>query len=321
MTMIRLINTTTRLRIDKSLEESFFRIIEPRFMSAVVEQSRESYVDVQFVSRDDPHLAPPPNEDVQDAPIPDMDILGVYIPHDPHLHCSLIKVCPERVRNACHLLRHKIADPLPFAVLYPTLLNAVIIHELAHSLMDDKLYGDKCFALSWEQHVGRLDENRRRANENLVVDENDEFADSPPVSDTDMEKRIQHQRKADDYHCARMAGHTPEPVRQYREKVEESLANAFVLQQQFTASPLRDLRRFIELQPPAYRAGLKWGGDIGQLLTTASSWRSFKRDFIGIGGKQWDHTAPGQRLALEDLVRRLGAEEQPIGWFDFQNGT
>ncbi len=241
--MIRLINTTTRLPVDQKLEDSFFGLIKPAYSNAVTEQRnrRCPHIDVQFVSNDDldldrkrlrqleDRLTEPDREDERySEQIPDMDLLGVYFSHHPDYHRPVIKVSPEKVMAAvCRLLKTKKDVKLSVANLYPTLLHAVVIHELAHSLMDEDSSRNHCDT-PWDWLARELDkEPKVHYLENL-----DYYFDSY-------------------CHCHRhnYRNNISPALRQCRHVIEESLANAFVLKQRFTVEQLAALTQFIASQP------------------------------------------------------------------------
>ncbi|HEX4051157.1 MAG TPA: hypothetical protein VHY19_09785 [Steroidobacteraceae bacterium] len=113
--IVRLINATTPLRVDEALEDGFIRILDPEFKSSVQKHAHDRYVDVWLVG-----LGDMPSEVVGER-IPDMDILGCYMSHDPVTHHPVLKVCPEQVMSACRSWNRKIGGALPFAERYATL--------------------------------------------------------------------------------------------------------------------------------------------------------------------------------------------------------
>jgi hypothetical protein len=320
MAIIRFINTTTALRVDEALESAFFRIVDPAFKKAIERQSRDRYVDVQIVSRDDEDLAR--DDTSQRDGIPDTDVLGIYVYHDQSSHHPTIKVCPERILDACQRWNHKIGGALPFAERYPTLLHAVIIHELAHFLMDEQLIADQCRLVSWSEFIRRLscDAAASDATEWTNV----------PVRDDECEKSlrqiIETQKHAQ---CGRVGKSRDrltdkypivlQPLHESQHMIEESLANAFILNQAFGEGHLAALRVFINSQSaPPYKAGLRWTGDIARVLETASSWRGFKGSDIGIDGRTWVAARADRREILTGLAQRLGNSQEAIVSFDFQ---
>lgn len=298
--MIRLINTTTCLPIDKDIEDSFFSVIKPNFVSAIMQRNHANYVDVQFVNQDDLDLerkklkeieeekSESYRDDVPENNIPDIDLLGVYFPHHPVNHCPVIKVSPEKVMDFCLSLRAKHGVVLPLKTLYPTILNAVVIHELAHWLMDkDSVHSQDHCKMPWEWLI-----------------------------DARLEDDPQYNFHNRGEHCHFHGKDISPKLRQWRDVVEESLANAFVLKQKFKADELDALLVFMELQPSAYQAGLRWRSNLAGLLNTAASWSDFKGGVIGRRGKDLMFSEPNH--PLEVLVKRLLSGKESIGSFDFK---
>jgi len=283
--MIRLFNTTTRLSVDGALENLFFKIVDPKYLNAVTSRLPQFHVDVQMVNQIDldlerkriekqvgmKKLKNDESSDGNDAKLPDFDLLGVYIPLHPEYHRPVIKVSPEKVMHACLKLREIFALGLDFNILYSSILNAVVVHELAHYLMDSQLNIDGC------EIPGKL------------------FIDSGAMG-TNTKSVLLGNRCL---HHLHVMGNDDSTWLNNRHMVEESLANAFVLAQKFEPTPKRVLYQFIKSQPKAYKAGLRWTANTAKLLDAAASWRDFKR------------LAPtsGHVSGLQDIVAML--ENQP----------
>ena len=258
--MIRLINTTTRLPVNRMLETAFFRIADPVFIDAVEKRSHAAHVDVQFVNREDLDLelkiwkdieegkSEQDERDVAKTVITDMDLLGVYFPHHRDHHRPIIKVSPEKVMKECVSLKKKPENYPPLDVLYPTILHAVVIHELAHSLMTPAATSNKCLVpwmwlADWKNGRGQYNFSRFRCD----------YSHNSAI---------------------------PIQLRRLRRFIEESLANAFVLKQCFKTVELAALRKFVDSQPPEYKAGLQWKSDIKNLLDTGEAWSRFNEEWI-----------------------------------------
>ena len=241
--MIRLINTTTRLPVDKDLEASFFKIIVPSFKTAILKRYDEYHLDVFFVCKDDPDLDLRRRESNDSDKIPDMDLLGVYFTHHPDYHRPVIKICPELIMETCQSLIVKGWAKQSFELLYPTILHSVIIHELAHSLMDHEVYESE---VSWRWLAKHIDPK-------VVY----KYSCNCPYH-RDISKDLRKSKRI----------------------VEESLANAFVLKQRFNESQLVDLVSFMLHQPNGYSAGPNWKAPLPKLLDTASSWGNFKHRIL-----------------------------------------
>jgi hypothetical protein len=304
MTSIRLVNTTTTLRVDGALERGFFRVMHPAFLAAVEKQSRHDFVDVQLA-----HRRPPKGGMNR---IPDTDALGTYVSHNPITHHPVIEVFPERVLAACAPWSTILGDELPFAERYPALLNNVIVHELAHYLMDDRSFSDHyCRVRSWSGNIGWLQDN---ANTPLA----NEWADEP-VPDSEGEQWMHKQMQSRAHVCEIKA----KSLQDWNEKnavwvsilnehlriVEESLANALVLRQMFGRPQLKALELFVESQSEPYKAGLKWHGNLVELLDMASTWRRFKSDVVGPEHQGWPDAPSAQKQWLDELVNGLLSPE------------
>jgi hypothetical protein len=320
MAIIRLINTTTPLRVDAALECDFFRIVNPAFKAAIEKQGRDLHVDVQLVGRDDTDLA---RDDASHRDgIPDTDLLGIYVSHSRSSHHPVIKVCPERLLDACQRWNHKISGALPCTERYPALLYAVVIHELAHFLMDDQLISDQCRPISWSEFIRRLS-----------VDAASDATEwnNHPVPDQKCEKSLQTTMASTEHNCtvnaktrAGLIGKYPVDMQLLDEcetMIEESLANAFVLNQSFGTSHLTALSTFVESQSAPYKAGLRWKRDIARLLKTVASWKRFKVDDIGMDGRKWLKAPLARRDVLTGLAQRLITPGEAIASFDFQKGA
>ena len=318
MALIRLVDTTTPLRVANTHQDDFFRIIDPTFKTAIERQSRDRYVDVQMEGRGIKTLARGLSRQ-RPGIIPDTDFLGVYFSHPLPSHHFMINVYPVRILAACDQWNKILGGALPFANRYPALLHGVIIHELAHFLMDDQPSVGRCRPVVLRQFIRDI-----RA---------DTTSDFPAINeqslpDGDCEQWIQRRLASNEHICTmkptlrnRLINQHPIVLRQLKQRrriIEESLANAFILKQAFGKRRLAALRTFVESQSAAYRAGLRWGGDIAQLLGTAASWRRFKAEDIGIDGRNWVTARPGRREILTGLVRRLLTPGESIDSFDFQ---
>ena len=313
MPTVRLINTTTSLRVDDNLEGGFIRAVDPVFMAAIDRQTRHDHVDVQLVRRGPPHA--------EWDRVPDIDFLGMYFSHDRFTHQPMIKVFPERVLAACDPWRKRMEQAgclLKFADRYPTLLYTVIIHELAHYLMDDRAFSDKyCGARSWTEHRIALD----RDADNYK----DPEWDNIPTADADREKWLRRKISSHIHVCDVKKKSLQDwsnansswllPLNEKRKLVEESLANAFMLHQSFGDEHNAALRVFIDSQSKPYETGLKWHGNLGLLLEMAALWRGFKAKHIGPCGQAWPKATDSQKGWLDVLVKSLdspGGVELPF---------
>jgi hypothetical protein len=305
---VRLINTTTAFRIDSTLEKGFFSVIDPAFMTALKEHSRQDHIDVQLARRGTPKGG--------FERIPDTDVLGIYVPHSLPSHYPAIRVFPERVLDACVPWRkamEKAGCALLFAERYPALLYKVIIHELAHYLMDDRTFADDhCRDGSWTKNVRWLEDNATNQR-------SDEWANDP-VADSERERWVKQKLDARIHGCHVKMETSKDwnnlRLKEQHDLVEESLANAFVLRQQFDPQRQKALEVLMESQSEAYETGLKWHGSLGQLLDIASTWQRFKSDCALFRNRQGVPSSNQQAW----LTKLVGALRSPAGVmlpFDF----
>lgn len=270
---IRFINTTTNLPINDEIETLFLKTIRLAYKDAVESAQRQAHVDIFFVNEDDPDL-----ETTGDI---SMDLLGVYISLHPEFHRTVIKVSPEKIMDACVSLKKIGTESLPLARLYPTLLVAVVIHELAHWIMDASSRNDHDL-ISWDWLADCLE-------------------DDPQYNF----RRTQHKLS----HSATLH----QKWRHLRRFIEESLAEAFVLKQNFKGPELDFLKRFVAASPPGYRQGGLWSGNLSATLRTAQTWAHFKRN----GDHQrWSFIFDQNNTPTEVLVDLLKSN-QSVSSVDF----
>jgi hypothetical protein len=325
---IQLVNTTTRLRVDDILEEQVFSVIDPPYIDAVEKWSRElqqrerrlpeSNLNIEMVSKRDLDRYRPmripvrmPKEGARQ--VPHMDLLGVYIAHDSNHLRSRILVSPEKVLSACYALQGAATKTLHFERLYPALLSAVIAHEMAHLLMDPGMHKLCRCARSWRGLCTDTDKLL-----NAQPEKGDKWADEtvPPGA---IEEYLERKGGKADVLCTDLAKLTVklELLGAGRRIVEESLANALAFKQSYEKPERRALRQFIEEQPAAYRAGLRWTGSRKQLLGTAASWRQFKADHVN---PKYRKSLDSRKRVLDDLVHTLKKADGELQSFDFQKG-
>ena len=247
---IRFINTTTNLPVDLEIEKIFRKTIRPTFQKSVESAQHLDHVDIFFVNekhldreRKKLDLDNKDNKDNKDHN--GMDILGVYFSLHSEFHRPVIMVSPEKVMKACVSFKKNNANALSLPRLYPSLLIAVVIHELAHWIMDDDSIKDHDVT-PWNWLTSRLEKD---------IEYNFDYS--------------HHLASGCDRHST---------WRHLRQFIEESLANAFVLKQKLDAEELNFLEAFISTQPQGYKQGVLWSGDLKATLKTAQTWAKFKRD-------------------------------------------
>lgn len=308
-------NATTRLPIDVALERDCRSRIKPAFTSALRNTMSDQHVVVQMVDRHDPNLDGSPTFGCDE--IPDTDALGVYIPHTRGSHRPAMKVCPEKILDACQSLSGQgIAGRHSFKSLFSTLLSAVIVHEMAHRVMDPwSTKVDNC-ATTWQARAKWLDKNTRLLAKQRKGTWNSTWDDHPsPTADTsaflfELDGQLDHL-------CAQLKSLSSDyPLAEAR-TIEESLANAIMLRQNWDDRQLRILQYFVSKQSKPYQLGMQWKGTLRELIFTASSWSKYKEGTIGYGGKRWKKASKARRGILEDLLRRLNEENGVRGSFDF----
>ena len=309
MATIRLINTTTRLPVDTALETGFFQLLDPGFAAEVREHVSRDHVDVHFVGAQDEHLLPAdPRLEVQS-----IDYLGVYVPHDRQTHRALIKVCPERVMEVC-LTGPAAAWMTPQREWsYVTLLGAVVIHELAHALMDPKSHKTHCQTVPWHAYVNPPVEYRQP-----IESEDNPFA-TPASEQAHYSNQCTAWFHKLQVNAVSHGQHFPDEanVQAWRATVEESLATAIMLNQRLTDREAQVLRAWTALQPPNYQAGRKWTGTLRQLLRSARSWRSYQATHIESGDRHvMKAVSPDALLRLKELVDRLTSVEGTVASFE-----
>ncbi|WP_270935445.1 hypothetical protein [Falsiroseomonas oryzae] len=216
-----------------------------------------------------------------------MDALAYYAPHHWRLHRPAIVMCPELLLEAALGLRdvaRAAGHPGKVVELYPVILAAVTIHELAHA------------AMCSEAHLP------------CSVDR-DWAAVSTAIDGSDKQHGLDALRAATNFNhaCAcswRHAAAAPLPSKW--EIVEESLATAIALAH-FPPGPARSfLDAWVEKQSPPYRAGLLWQLDLGRLVDAGQDWARLKSLLLRSGAG--DPTA-------EQVLRALAAQlrdGQPI---------
>jgi len=274
--IIRLVNTTTRLPVDHEIENIFFRTIHPAFKADVESKSRHhapDWIDVFLVDEQELDLE---RKNTRDPEVDDpdqensMDLLGVYVSPCHGVPRPVIKVSPEKVMAYCVRLKEKNSFTLPLEQLYPVFLVGVVVHELAHLIMDDS---SNCppHVMPWKSAAKWLD-------------------DCP---ESGFLSQRYHTHHADRLHPS---------VRGMRDLVEESLANAFVLKQRVRGEALHALKTTMASEPPGYRQGLLWSGGLRVTLETAQAWARFKRE---LEASRWQFVFSEAHNPLQELVDRL----------------
>jgi len=313
MSAIRLINASTRLPVDAAIEDSFFSILDARFGSAVLASNADEHVDVLMVMRDDPDLL----KGSADEDSVDVDWAGIYIPHAKAVHRPLIKLSPERVLDLAARIHSKAGKRRSLKSLFLTVFNVVIVHDLAHALMDGRLLAKACPKRDWRKDVDWREENARLIETPGPARTGADSFEHDPVLEAEMRAHQRLRDAAQDNNCELHNRPIPGHLRQLRKTVEESLANGFVLKQDWNSAQRRIIRDFLAVQAYEYRLGLKWSGTLEQTLDTGRSWAEYKRNAIGIAAAFWKQADRAQQRVLEDLVERLARPAEKIKFYDF----
>lgn len=276
---IRFINMTTTLPVDEKIEQEFKKTIDHAYRKAVehryADRLLDRYIDVFFVSEDDVDLSKNKEEG---------DWLGVYIGFHSEFNRSIIKVCPERVMESALAFKLTGGGTLPLIRRYPVLLVAVVIHELAHWLMDGDNEPDvDVYPWAWLIEC-RLEED-------------------PNYHYSGRHRPPHHSRNIS------------QPQKSLRHFIEESLAEAFILKQQVTGAELDYLRAFTVASPPGYSSGVFWSGSHAKMQQTALSWARFKEHYLQ--RPKWDFVFAASNTPLDTLIARL-KRGVSVDFFDFE---
>jgi hypothetical protein len=279
---LQFINTTTYLPVDKKIQALAASKLSSAFLDAALKAAhhpprRLDYIDIFFVDEEelDRDRASVNEEDGIKT-----DLLGIYFHYHPEFRRFIIKVSPEKVMKACVSFKEGNPDSLAVMNLYPTLLISVIAHEVAHLIMDGRT-GFHNDPVPWQWLAERVE--------------------------GDPQYRFPHPRALP----SRIVD--PSSWRPVQHLVEESLANALVLQQQFDAAELDFLNRFMLSQPFGYSWGVLWDLPLDRLLETATTWKWVKRE---AADPQWDFIFGQGYSPAANLIScmRLG---EKIGSVDF----
>jgi hypothetical protein len=141
---VRLINTTTRLPVDKRLEDELFCIMEPELKDVLWKLyvpfwQGDAPIDIFLVNELSKnkidYFAIPNDEEKSD--FQNTDYLGMYYPHHPKYPRPAIEISPERIMETANEVCQKAPKNMNRSRAYPALFCMVAVHELAHALMDN----------------------------------------------------------------------------------------------------------------------------------------------------------------------------------------
>lgn len=210
------------------------------------------------------------------------DSLGRYYPAHKENRQPIIEICPEEIFKSFKTKKNKSVEghKLDF---YPCLVASVIFHEISHFIMDIS-----------EKGVSK----RPRAPWSWAI--------------KDSEKAHQFLESTSD-----QLGSYSNAPNAFR-FVEESLANAIMLRQEWGPSEYDFLREFTQRQPngAGYRQALQWVGSLDQTLKTAHSLAILKHQKI-LGNTNAD-----LGNLKEDLINGKFLDEKnfinELNWSDFK---
>jgi len=156
---------------------------------------------------------------------------------------------------------------ITFNDLYEVILINVIIHELAHFVMDP--------------HASKVHDCPDDRTKNfLAMLAEGRFKDIDPLPDYFCHAHFRY--------YSRYKFHVE--VKIAVKFVEESLANSIALNQNYKSTEMLVIRMLMESEPPAYKAGLKWSMTFEELLEIGDSWRGLKEKYLD-SGMSWVRTA------------------------------
>lgn len=262
-----LVNTTTALPFDCELQQKLASILTQCFAFSWSAPWELTALDIFFVEESDPDLRA---YEISEHGGCDIDLLGVYLGTSGYRR-PIIKVSPERVLNAARTFKLKSSRSEALTTLYPLLLTAVIVHELAHALMDrGRRVADT--RSSWKCAACEPTLYRRGA-----TTEPDD-----PIRSTAF----------------------------YR-VVEESLAQAYVYIQGFDQYERNVILAFMSASPAPYNTVDRWNlsdpDAPGKLVRIMASWRDYKA-LDGVATirclqSEWKGKMPAELLAQQLLTR------------------
>jgi hypothetical protein len=209
-----------------------------------------------------------------------IDLLGVYYSCHPKYGRTIIQVSPEKVFDASMRLKNRPEVDLPLKDIYQAMIIGVVIHEIGHWLMDERQsYPDHRMSWKWlaDLYVGEQSRLEDYVQEML----------RRPFPGCDYKPGDQHRRQS--------------------KVIEESLAEALMLKQDWGAPVLMVLESFVRNSPAEYAAGLNWKLQTSDLLMAMVSWRAHKKE---INYNRWFGTLlPIDGSPLDLISKSLLASE------------
>lgn len=303
---VRFINYSTNIPFDHELLEYFMDTTKGHWNIASHFSDiyrDEDTIDIFFANRKefetrraDERNRLRKNDRLFDEPEPEPeganpDLLGFYAPCQYAYTKPVIFVCPEKIMELSVRLNRGGTIHEKVSAIYPTLLTKVILHELAHWLMDGR-WRHYCHCNSpanWLAHV---------------------FDD--PERDDEWYFKTLNLTKCE-CHCPYYYLTDQFRKQPWYTVIEESLANAYALKFFVKKQQKRIAEAFVSVQPPEYCAGLCWDLSERDLRATMESWGNILDD--------WDlekliekSTTP---TFLDDMATRLINGEKITTAIDF----
>lgn len=250
--MIRFINHTTSLPVNGELERYMAAILTNELSAVLATDMQfhheiESSIDVFFVSALDLYDGFDKKPDLGDRD--HADTLGVYYPCHTKYGRTIIQISPEKIMDTAIRLKKRPEARLPLTDIYPALTIGVVIHEIAHWLMDER-QRERSHRAPWKWLANR-------------------YGDDPGYAE-DYIQGLLKQPFPESY-CERDSQYQGE-----RKFIEESLANAIMLIQNWSDPVLQILKLFVQNSPSEYAAGLNWQLSRGELIASSEGWREHK---------------------------------------------
>jgi len=263
---VRFINYSTSIPFDRGLLDDFIAIAKDQWTVTTDPQYDHYYprsINVFFANRkefdikriNELNRTRDDERPYDECAEPNPDLLGFYAPCQSAYTNPVIFVCPEKIMELSLRLNRDGTIHEKVGTIYPTLLIKVILHELAHWLMDGR----------WRRYC------RCRHSASWLTHGFDD-----PERDDEWYLDILNLGKS---HCS-YRGLTDRFRKQpWYTVIEESLANAYALKFFKKKQQKRIADAFVSVQPPQYRAGLCWDLSVRDLHATMESWAEVLDDW------------------------------------------
>lgn len=268
------INLTTALPVDCELKEYFESKMSKEFRCALGQPNRFTdpflkHTPIFFVGNGDADFK-------NNLPITEVgtDSLGIYRGADKTHRQSLIKICPEKIYDNTQDIINKIKESnqpdktidyaIDFEFVFRCVISAVILHEIAHLIMDHSEVGFSKYPrvpLDWALRQ-QSPMNPFKVCDNAIDEEFRKWEEM--LQNEESKKRLQKQREFSATIASELSS------------IEESLANALMLKNLWVKKEKCILKAFVDMQPSQYKLSLKWIGNLDQTIQTAKSFAACK---------------------------------------------